>query len=161
MTQKGRTTVYIDKEQAARVKNEYGLDTSTLTSQALDIVESNEFSDLALELRLKLLDNVITETTTKLTEAQNVVLSLNKRLEGLQVKRSELIQNYESNKRGILLSKLTYNLNNMIIRSQYDIPTILGNSEAVAVIEQIKAASPLWQLEVHVKDLKANMSRYR
>lgn len=161
MTMKGRTTVYIDLDKAERVRNELGIDTSTLTSQALDIVDSAEFSDMAIELRLKLIDDLTTKTTEELTKVQVSITNLTRRLAELQQHRTDILQTYESNKKGVLLSKLTYTLNNMIIGARYDIPTLMGNEEAVKVMEKIKAASPLWQLDTHVVNLKANVSRYR
>ena len=161
MVQKGRATLYIDRDQAARINKELGLAPSELMSQAMNVVESNEFGDMAYELKSKLLDDLIATATKDLGIAQASVEAMNKRLGDLTQKKADLDEQYAINKQGIMLSRLVYNLNSMIIAARYNIPTLLGNPRATETIDKIKEVSPLWQLEAHCKNLQADMKRYR
>lgn len=155
MVQKGRTTVYVDMDKAQRIKEDLGIDLSKLTSQALDIADSDLFGDIAVELRTKITDELIVETEDEIKKVQSRLVLLNQRLLEAQVKREKIHFEYERTKKSIMYSRMLYQLNQVIIAAKYDINAV--RTSALEILKDILEISPLFNLEVHIKELKKEM----
>jgi len=157
MVQKGRSTVYVDLDQAERVTQNTGIRLSELTSQALEIADSEVFGDLAVGLRIKLTEDLIAETEDELTRLQRREAVLQKRLQENRDKIVTIQEEWNKVKTSVMLSRQVYQLNQVIIAGHYDIPTI--QVSGAEYVEGIKKLSPLWELEVHVKAFKKQMDK--
>jgi hypothetical protein len=155
MTQKGRTTVWVDKVQAERIRDELGIDLSKLASQAMDMVESEMFGDIALELRVKLIDGIINSTSEDLGEARNRVTALQLRLKEAEEKKNTIFVKWQETKQSTILAGYMYQLNLIIVHGRYD-PNAIREA-APKLLEDIKRLSPLFDLEAHIKGYRKDM----
>ena len=155
MVQKGRTTVYIDMEKASRVKEDLGIDVSALTSQALDIADSTAFGDIATELRLKINGQLISETEDAIKDYDAKLIVLRKRLDEAVLRQVSIKENWEKTKREVKLSGMLYELNQVIVSGKYDEVAI--KVAAADLIVTILELHPLFNLQVHIKELRKEM----
>jgi hypothetical protein len=156
MVQKGRTSVYIDLDQARRVKEDLGIELSRLTSQALDIADSDIFGDIAVGLRIKITEELIAETENELMLLERRQIVLQNRLQEAIQRKETIRTEWQRVQNSVMLSRHIYQLNQVIIASRYDIPTIrVAGAEFISKIEIL---SPLWNLEIHVREFKKEMS---
>jgi len=155
MVQKGRTTVYVDMEKAQRIKEDLGIDLSKLASQALDIADSDLFGDIAVELRTKITNELIVETEDEIKKTESRLLLLQQRLVEAQGKRDRIQFEYQRTKKSIMYSRMVYQLNQVVIAAKYDV-----NATRIAapeILKDILEVSPLFNLEVHIIELKKEM----
>jgi hypothetical protein len=155
MVQKGRTTVYVDMEKAQRIKEDLGIDLSKLTSQALDIADSDLFGDLAVDLRTKITNELIVETEDEIKKVQDRLVMLNQRLVEAKDKKERIVIEWQRTKKSVMYSRMLYQLNQVIIAAKYDITAV--RVAAPDVMDDILIVSPLFNLEVHIAMLKKEM----
>jgi hypothetical protein len=155
MVQKGRTTVYVDMEKAQRIKEDLGIDLSKLASQALDIADSDLFGDIAVDLRTKIVDELIVETEDEIKKVEARLKLLQQRLLETTVKKEKIQFEYQRTKNSIMYSRLLYQLNQVAIASKYDV--LATRVAAPDVLAEIMVISPLFNLEVHIAELKKEM----
>jgi hypothetical protein len=156
MVRKGTTSVYVDREKVERIKN-MGLDLSNITTKALDIIDSDEFADIAVEMRLKINDDVINTTREEILRLETRLTYLRQRLENSIAKRTDILNEYEVTKKTVMLSRYMYQLNLAIIAAQYDLITV--RESAKEVVEKIVTINPMFQLDVHITNFRKEMNR--
>lgn len=155
MVQKGRTTVYVDMEKAQRIKEDLGIDLSKLASQALDIADSDLFGDIAVELRTKITDELIIETEDEIKKTEARLVMLQQRLLEANIKKEKIHFEWQRTKNSIMYSRMLYQLNQVIIAAKYDIHAT--RVAAPDVLKEILEISPLFNLEIHIAELKKEM----
>lgn len=158
MTMKGRTTVYVDMDKAKRIREDLGIDLSTLTSTAIDIAASDIFGDVAIGIRTKMIEELIQETTDEIGKLDARRIVLQKRLTDTLASKQKLMDDWQRTKKEVALAEYIYELNQVIISGQYDVNVV--RSSAAETIAKIESISPLWQLDIHVKDLKKAMEKF-
>lgn len=156
MVRKGTTSIYADLDKVKRIK-ELGLDLSSVAGKALDIIDSDEFADIAVEMRLKINDDVINSTQEEILRLETRLTYLRDRLETSIRRREEIRGEWENTKRTVILSRYMYQLNLAIIAAQYDLITI--RESAKEVIDKIVEINPMFKIEVHVEGFRKEMSR--
>lgn len=156
MVRKGTTSVYVDQEQVKRIRD-MGLDLTSITNKALDIVDSDEFADIAVEMRLKLNEDLINSTREEILRLETRLIHLRQRLSGAIDKQTEIRVEWEQTKQTVMLSRYMYQLNLAIIAANYDIVTV-GES-AKQIVEKIVEINPQFTLSVHIEGFRKVMSR--
>lgn len=156
MVRKGTTSVYVDKDQVERIKG-MGLDLTSITNKALEIVDSDEFADVAVEMRLKINEDVINQTREEILRLETRLGYLRQRLETSTVRQTEILTEWETTKKTVMLSRYMYQLNMAIIAAQYDVITI--KESAKDVIGKIIEINPMFQIDVHVTGFRKEMNR--
>lgn len=157
MTRRGATTsVYVNPDQVQRIR-EMGLDLSSITNKALDIIDSDEFADLAVEMRLKLNEDLINTTREEILRLETRLIHLRQRLTNAIEKQTDIQVEWERTKQTVMLSRYMYQLNMAIIAADYD--TVTVSESAKQIIEKVVEINPQFQLDVHVKGFRSAMSR--
>lgn len=153
---KRTTSVYVDQAQVERIKG-MGLDLTSITNKALEIVDSDEFADIAVEMRLKINEDVINQTREEILRLETRLGYLRQRLDGAVGKRDEIRIEWEATKKTVMLSRYMYQLNLSIISAEYDTVTI--KESAKPIIEKIVEINPMFDIAIHVTNFKKEMNR--
>jgi len=157
MVQKGRTTVWVDLALAERVEEDLGIKLSALASQALEIADSDIFGDVAVGLRTRIVEDTISETENELMLLERRKIILEARLVAARLRKDNIAQEWLQVKNSVMLSRYVYQLNQVIISSRYDIPTI--QVAGIEYIQKIQELNPLWSLDIHVAAFRKEMER--
>lgn len=153
---KRTTSVYVDPDQVKRIQD-MGLDLTTITNKALEIVDSDDFADVAVEMRLRIVDDVINSTKEEILRTEIRLGHLKERLTTTLVKRETILVDWETTKKTVMLSRYMYQLNLATIAAQYD--TVTVKESAKDIIERIREINPLFDIEIHVKGFQKEMNR--
>lgn len=157
MVRKGYTTsVYVNRDQVERLRD-LGLDLSGVTNKALEIIDSDEFADVAVEMRLKINEDLIGSTREEILRLETRLVHLRQRLTTAVERQTEIKTEWEITKRTVILSRYMYQLNLAIIAANYDTVTI--SESAKQIIEKIVEINPQFQLDAHVTGFRKEMSR--
>jgi len=153
---KRTTSVYVDQDQVERIKG-MGLDLTSITNKALEIVDSDEFADIAVEMRLKINEDVINQTRDEILRMETRLIYLKQRYDNAVAKKDEIRDEWEVTKKTVMLSRYMYQLNLATIAANYDAVTV--KESAKDTIERIVEINPLFDLNIHIKGFQKEMNR--
>lgn len=155
MSRMGTTSVYVDLDKAEEIGKK-GFTVSQVVQTAMNLVLSDDFEDINVELRLKDLNDHIEKVKVEIAECE-VKLELKRTLLERFTEQKETIENeWEAAKDTVVLAKHVRSLNQVIIASGYDVEVV--RETAHELLEKIVEVNPQFDLDRHVKRFKDIMS---
>lgn len=154
MARMGTSSVYIDLDKAEELSKK-GLTVSMITQAAISLALTDDFEDLAVEMRLDELDSKIEKLRVEIAGYGMKLEVKQELLERFTSQKSELIAEREEARDTVILAKYIRSLNQVIIASGYD-ETIVEET-AGDLISKIVRVNPHFSLTSHVQRFKRIM----
>lgn len=154
MVRMGTSSVYIDLDKAEELSKK-GLTVSMITQAAISLALTDDFEDLAVEMRLDELDNKIEKLRVEIAGYGMKLEVKQELLERYTSQKNELIAEREEARDTVILAKYIRSLNQVIIASGYDESIV--EETAGDLITKIVKVNPHFSLTSHVKRFKRIM----
>ena len=115
------SSVYIESDLVEQLAKK-GLSLSQVTQAAVKLVLSDDFEDIAVEMRMSMLDDRIRKLKVDLTELNFQVEVKKKQLEYMEKERERTEVEWKKARQTAVLTRYVRSLNQVIIASGYDHP---------------------------------------
>jgi hypothetical protein len=148
---KSNITLYGDTEQATRLK-EAGWNLSRLFKSTLDMIDSQEYEDANILLKVRYYDEELAELESEVNDLRAALYVKTHRLERIRQEKDQLLKDWEIARRSARMQKYTKELNKHVIECQFDIDMISNNAKEI--LSGIYEVNPDFKLDRHVKRLK-------
>ena len=148
------SSVYIESELIEQLAKK-GLSLSQVAQAAVKLVLSDDFEDIAVEMRMSMLDDRIRKLEVDLSELNFQVEVKMKQLEYMKKEREQTEVEWKKARQTAVLTKYVRSLNQVIIASGYDqslVKEMAGNT-----IQKILKVNPTFELEKHIIRFKKAM----
>lgn len=148
------SSVYIESELVEQLAKK-GLSLSQVTQAAVKLVLSDDFEDIAVEMRMSMLDDRIRKLKVDLAELNFQVEVKMKQLEYMEKERERTEVEWKKARQTAVLTRYIRSLNQVIIASGYD-PSLVKEM-AGDTIQKILKVNPTFDLEKHITRFKKAM----
>lgn len=148
------SSVYIESELIEQLTKK-GLSLSQVAQTAVKLVLSDDFEDIAVEMRMTMLDDRIRKLEVDLSELNFQVEVKMKQLEYMKKEREKTEVEWKKARQTAVLTRYVRSLNQVIIASGYD--QSLVKEMAGDTIQKILKVNPTFDLEKHITRFKKAM----
>ena len=148
------SSVYIESELIEQLAKK-GLSLSQVAQAAVKLVLSDDFEDIAVEMRMSMLDDRIRKLEVDLSELNFQVEVKMKQLEYMKKERERTEVEWKKARQTAVLTRYVRSLNQVIIASGYD--QSLVKEMAGDTIQKILNVNPTFDLEKHIIRFKKAM----
>ncbi len=148
------SSVYIESDLVEQLAKK-GLSLSQVAQAAVKLVLSDDFEDIAVEMRMSMLDDRIRKLKVDLTELNFQVEVKKKQLEYMEKERERTEVEWKKARQTAVLTRYIRSLNQVIIASGYD-PSLVKEM-AGDTIQKILKVNPTFDLEKHIIRFKKAM----
>ncbi len=155
MVRMGTTSVYVDLDLCEELE-EKGFTISQLANSALKIIGTEDFDDVAVEMRLTALDEQICEIEAYVTQLKSQLEWKEKQLEFLREQRETTITDWQLARDTVMVTRYVKSINQIIIACGYDKEMV--EEMAAKHLEKLLRVNPTFNLERHIARFKKIMS---
>lgn len=154
MGEKGRTSLYLDRELVTRLVAD-GWNVSSLVTEALELVDTPEWEDVRILAKIKLLE-------TRKEEVEKELYNSKRRIKALEIENTRLTkdviqvkEDWEIIKRTTRMQEYIQTLNRVVISAMYNVDEI--KISARELIPKIIELNPDFDIYAHVDRLRTVM----
>lgn len=150
---KGRRTLWCDIGKLKELEDRGFGSVSDVIDRIADTLLSEEYDDIATQLRLQILDNKIYETRVKLAEFRLAIAASEHDIVEFERMKVDTIKQWEYTKNTVRRTQHIKRLNRVIVAGEYDIHVVQETGKEI--ISNIMEIDPEFNLQAHVSRLKS------